>query len=544
MTTTTAEFFVRVNAGQANEELNKTRTATLNLGGGLEKLDRATSVAGKGLSALGGVAGATARSSAEWARGLGDVVGLLGGGLLTGLITGAALAAVKLNDEFERGPRQIKTWAAALKSASDTEIAAIKRSIVDLQTELDLFGKNATEKRGILASMGFSSAVGNEKEAQRALLDLQQRREAIAAGMPATQLSATDAQAFRQKKEELQQIDFLILREKQRVESSREKVALYSQEIDQVRQLVALEKNAAAEAIKKRAAEKSEADKLAAEKTGGAAAKKASEDAKKTAEQVEIDAWNSKVAIEKAEREKQIARVKQEQEEILAMYGARDDARKDRETEHTRFLAEQERERTAAAKQALAERTRAEAEAQREKEAIIRSTTDTVLGITVGAAQIATAAAVDGQKNALEQIGVYLMAQAGTALIGGGIKLAGEAVVSALTPGLQPLAAAQGAGSLALIGSGVALGGASQYLGKLSAIGISAPKERGGDLGRAPGVGTGSRGFGNASSGGAAAGGRTVTVINVYGVSGPQAEDRARMTWRDLQLADRRGMGR
>jgi hypothetical protein len=214
------------------------------------------------------------------------------------------------------------------------------------------------------------------------------------------------------------------------------------------------------------------------------------------------------------------------------------------EAERTRAYEAAQRERTQIAKAAEAERLRVEEEAARERVATVRGNTEMVTSIAVGGAQVAVDAVVSGQAHAFELVSSYLMAQAGSALIGSGIKLAGEAVVSGLTPGLQPVAAAQGAGAAALIGSGLALGGASAALGKLAipAPGATSPTKTRSDS-RESGVGTGPGGFGRAS-GGNGSYGQTVQVINVYGVSGPQAEDRARMTARDLWLANRRGMNR
>lgn len=74
---------------------------------------------------------------------------------------------------------------------------------------------------------------------------------------------------------------------------------------------------------------------------------------------------------------------------------------------------------------------------------------------------------ISGQEHALERFVITNTAQAGQALVGNGIRLLGEAVVSTLTPGLQEFAPAQLAGGAGLIGIGVGLGGVAGGLGNL-----------------------------------------------------------------------------
>lgn len=239
-----------------------------------------------------------------------------------------------------------------------------------------------------------------------------------------------------------------------------------------------------------------------------------------------------------AQHTKDLAALKMQQDEIDMILDAKHDARMEREREATRMQAEEERERTRFLAEQEKERARIEQDAAREKEARMRQVGDTVASIGAGAAQTLTNAIVTGQKDAAAQTAIYVMGNAGTALIGSGLKLAGESVMSALTPGGQPLAVAQAAGASALIGGGVALGGAAAWLGKAGAVsqmaGVKAARADGG-------IGTGEGGFGRRSRQRTGSEGNgTTQIVNVWGVSGPQAEDQARRTAYDLRVADRR----
>lgn len=87
-------------------------------------------------------------------------------------------------------------------------------------------------------------------------------------------------------------------------------------------------------------------------------------------------------------------------------------------------------------------------------------------GIIAGTSQQLIADLISGQEYALERFGISVMAQAGQALVGNGIQLLGEAVVSA-GKGLFPIAAGQAALGGALITTGVGLGGVAGGLSGL-----------------------------------------------------------------------------
>ena len=155
------------------------------------------------------------------------------------------------------------------------------------------------------------------------------------------------------------------------------------------------------------------------------------------------------------------------------------------------------------------------------------------MSMLAGATQDYIQMKIEGEKNAELLAGAALMKTAGQALVGHGINLAGQAVVSAFTPGLQPLAAAQGVASAALIGAGIGLGAGGASLSHIAAGGtVGKPiedKKAAKDRGASPRSGSG---------GGGGSGGLVVNVS--YGAGGPLPEDIAREIDKVVKSNDRR----
>lgn len=139
---------------------------------------------------------------------------------------------------------------------------------------------------------------------------------------------------------------------------------------------------------------------------------------------------------------------------------------------------------------------------------------------------------ITGEELAFESFYTSIMKQAGQSLVASGISLGGKALESLLTPGFQPVAAAQFAGSAALIGGGMALGGIAtgiMHQAKGGTIGQALPdKDSRKDRGASP-----------SSSGGSSSGGPLVVNIS-YGVGGPLPEDTAREVRKVLDVDSRR----
>jgi hypothetical protein len=155
-------------------------------------------------------------------------------------------------------------------------------------------------------------------------------------------------------------------------------------------------------------------------------------------------------------------------------------------------------------------------------------------GIIAGASQQLVADLITGQDHAVEHFATSIMAQAGQSLIASSVKLAGEATVSAFTPGLQPLAIAQGSAAAGLFAGGLALGGlavGAEHVMAGGAIGQKLPDQKSGTP----------MGFGGRSSSGGSQGSGTNITIVYSGASGPSADDGARAVTMALTLAQRRG---
>lgn len=141
-------------------------------------------------------------------------------------------------------------------------------------------------------------------------------------------------------------------------------------------------------------------------------------------------------------------------------------------------------------------------------------------GIAVNATQDYLDAVITGQEHAAEMMGISLMRTAGDALVGHGIDLLGRSVVSAFTPALQPLAAAQAGAGATLIAAGIGLGaGATAASHTLAGgtLGQKLPDEKAAkDRGASPRTG-----------GGGGSGGPLIVNVS-YGAGGPLPEDIAR----------------
>ena len=169
-----------------------------------------------------------------------------------------------------------------------------------------------------------------------------------------------------------------------------------------------------------------------------------------------------------------------------------------------------------------------------------------VIGSLGGLDQIATGAAstvasglqqmttdmLTGQEHIAERFGALVMQQAGQSLVSSGTKLAGEAIVSAFTPGAQPIAAAQAGAAAGLIAAGIGLGGVATGLENIAGGGsFNKPKDKSGE-----------RDKGVAPRSSREKGGGGPLVINVsYGVGGPLPEDTAREIAKVQRQGARRG---
>jgi hypothetical protein len=140
---------------------------------------------------------------------------------------------------------------------------------------------------------------------------------------------------------------------------------------------------------------------------------------------------------------------------------------------------------------------------------------------------------ITGQEHAAEMMAISLMRTAGDALVGHGVNLLGASVVSLLTPGLQPLAAAQAGAGAGLVAAGMGLGAGATAASHVLAggtIGQKLPDDK---------SGTRDKGASPRSSGGGGGGGPL--IVNVaYGAGGPLPEDIAREIYKVTSSGNRR----
>lgn len=153
------------------------------------------------------------------------------------------------------------------------------------------------------------------------------------------------------------------------------------------------------------------------------------------------------------------------------------------------------------------------------------------LGVVAGASAQMIDGIITGQEHAVEQAAVSVLKQAGTFVVGEGIKLSAAGVAGTLLG--NPLGPGQVAGGLALTGLGLSMGGAgaawAHQLGG-GTIGKALPDDKASrsDRGASP------RSSSDSSSGGP-------LVVNIsYGVGGPLPEDTAREVRKVLDVDSRR----
>jgi hypothetical protein len=139
---------------------------------------------------------------------------------------------------------------------------------------------------------------------------------------------------------------------------------------------------------------------------------------------------------------------------------------------------------------------------------------------------------ITGQEHAAEMMAISLMRTAGDALVGHGVNLLGASVVSLLTPGLQPLAAAQAGAGAGLVAAGMGLGAGATAASHVLAggtIGQKLPDDKA----------TKDKGASPRSSGGGGGGGPLIVNVS-YGAGGPLPEDIAREIHKVTSSGNRR----
>lgn len=521
MTTETATFQAVIDAGIANRSLDDLRSRVLNLGGALPKLNeglehlggRTSAQVEKGLRSVGAAFGGTASKASEMLGLVADVSDVLAGGALAAAFTVGALAVSKIAEAYQ----DAAAGAAAFREAIDAQIELIPNrhaAMLDAFSErIKALNDRAKDLTQTMKGLSTGDAVVGDVRTQIENLNIglaaiRSQRDRLrevstgdarpfAAGDSLPDARSTAGPDAGQRAAIIRNLD---AKEKELLATLKTLDAQLKGAAEATEKIKSLEVGANLQAFAKnlRAGETpfgptstpfgpAEDAEARARRLGNGA------DLATTGTEDEIAAF---FAAQKALREDDIANRKAYADAIHALDVRMADERDKNNAEELLKQQEKIKENAQLAGQAAAQAT----------------------GIVVGAAQEFLDATIKGQDDALAHATITLFKAAGQALISQGIQLAGQAVVSALTPGLQGAAAAQGGGAAALIGGGLALGGIGSGL-------------EAGLLGRTSSGGAEVGGFGGGVTTGAGAGvagaGGGITVQVVYGL-GPSPEKMAR----------------
>jgi len=511
---TTAEFHVKVNAKQAQRELDATRASALTMGGALEKIDRSSMMAAKGVGALGPALGSLSRSSSEALRGIGDLAGMIGpgGGLAIGL-TLAVGGAVKLYEAWKEYAENAKIAQQAtdaivpalnrmtdnaLKPAEEA-IRRMRKEIAELNTTLP-----QRDREAAAATVAQLEAQQEANKRNRARIDPSGRGFVDPGMVPV--LKVIDERAEKLKtslKSAKQAYEDLVA-------------------VDMQRDLADEERRQREAANKPAAAGRSGGPTSGAFGTRGdaiLAVMKATRDA----EQKDREEW---AEMQWQEGLKEADRIRK------------------REEDHQAYLVDLHRQAQAEMLR-QAEEVDAKKAAMRETEKAEQVAFANAVGAGVGSAlmQISNAsiALASADAKSRKQLAVEMLSaeavRAGGAISLKGAELVGTGVATMLgTAGAAaPLSLAQIGGGLALMTAGAAISiGGPKAVGALTAAipaGIFGDTSGGGGRARDPGVNTRAR---RSMGRGQGEGGGLTQVFN-YGVAGPTAEDQSREVVRRLR---------
>lgn len=430
----TAQFDLIVNDGQAKRALAETRTSAQQLGGGLgsvvEGLDQIGGKSGKDATnavrslsfALGGASGV----GAEFLSVIGDMADVLtGGGLVVGLVlVGSAVAKlVEGFNEIEAGARgfdeAVQDMNATLERATTERIAKMTEGVASLRTELKNFGKDARQ----VSIDDLQAGIATDDRARPGLADALERARAqlSTAQTRANILRGTEFQEDAQEARDL-------------VSALETRLRVLDARVDSSRSALEAQTRAAGE-LDAREANKASDEKARAAAEQARAARRA-ETARNTASLFAQDTLDSLIAN------------RLHDDAVLNAI--------DKKAEDARTRIEKQ---AADARVALAKK-----EGEEKRKLFDQQVQDytgyatAALNVGVAASQQLLDDVIFGQEQAAEKFAAFVFKQAGTAVIGTGIKTTAE--------GVGQLAATHGAiggdavaVGLGLIGLGVGLGG-------------------------------------------------------------------------------------
>lgn len=520
----TAEFHVRVDAKQAQRELDATRASAFAMGGALEKIDRASTVAAKGVGALTPALGSLSRSSSEVLRGMGDLAGMIGpgGGLAIGL-TVAVSGAVKLYEAW----KEYAENGRVAQQATDAIIPALNRltdnALKPAEEAIKRMSKELAELDTTLGQRDREAAGSTVDQLQRQRDNLDAARRRVD---PTGRIGRQAAVGIGVDSQEAQ----ILARIGERATKLDEALGRARRSYDA---LVTVEMR-----LDKAKAEQEERERVArggAGRARGASAGSTSGSSDRpdlvgvdemlNAER-EAREWRAEAAeAQWQEGLKEAQRIQKQQEDhqayLVRLHG-------DAQAEMLR-----QAEETAAKKSALMDKEKAEQIAF--AEGVGAGVGSALVQISNASIALATADAQSRKQLFVQILGAEAQRAGGMVTLKGAELVAqGVATGVGSAGALAPLAAAQVGAGLALMGAGAAItvGGPKAVGALVGAIPAGVFGDAGGG-GRArdPGVNTRAR---RSSGRGQAEGGGLTQVFN-YGVAGPTAEDQSREIVRRLR---------
>lgn len=523
----TAQFDLIVNDGQAKRALAETRTSAQQLGGGLktvvEGLDhlggKSGKDAGNALRSLSFAMGSFGGRAGEAVAVAGDLADLIGGGPFTigfaaagAAATAAAFAYTKISDAMRDAKesagafdRAIAGISKSLDTASQGRLDELTGKLRDLGVQLKNVGKDSddieirTQKEHIvrlnkdlerIGGLAFKNATNPniDKDAQGALATILEKQREMLRGEAIKSVGILD--------------DFI-------------------KEVDQKR-----DKSLEQTDAEKRA----EAFDLRVKRV-----LKVSADLQQSQEDLLFQQLDREDAAAAAAREAEDAR---NTESLFNTKRTLDEEIAER-LKFDAILDTQERKRTDAERRASDQRVAIAKREADEKKAIqdqlmqeYAGYASTALGIATSASQQLIDDAIKGQENAAERFAISVFKQAGTALVGEGIKTTGAGIGQLAVTGGVLGGQAVATGAL-LIGAGLGLGGIGSGIEASLGVGTVSP---GPGVGVATDPGVAPRGASAVATGPA--------VVNVhfqYGL-GPAPEKMARDLASAMDFARARGI--
>lgn len=513
---TTAEFHVRVDAKQAQRELDATRASAFSMGGALEKIDRSSTMAAKGVGALTPALGSLSRSSSEVLRGVGDLAGMIGpgGGLAIGL-TVAVSGAVKLYEAWKVYAEN----ARVAQQATDAIVPALNR-LTD--NALKPAEEAIKRMRKELRELGTTTVQRDREGAAATVEQLQRQRDNITARLSGTGVGraglrnadgsfadqSTEALVLRNIAARAKELDRAIVKAQQNYET-----------------IVRLDMQAdkAAEEARQRAASEAPArSRSGAVKSG-------------PSDRPDLVGVDEMLNADREAREWRAAAAEAQWQE-----GAKEAARiQKREEDHQAFLVrlhqEAQSEKLRQSRE-LHEKKQQLLEQEKAEQIAFAQSVGTGVGSALAQISQTSLALATADTKSRKQLAIDMLSaeatRAGGAISLKGAELIGAGVATGLT-GNVPLAALQVAGGLGLVAAGAAItvGGPRAVGAIVGAVPSGVVDAVGGGRARDPGVNTRAR---RSSGRGEGSGGGLTQVFN-YGVAGPTAEDQSREIVRRLR---------